>query len=739
MKTNRSLCICLMLVLFLTSTGCGPSRPAVVAAAEEGRKAAEQAETEPAEPAPAAEGEDMQPIPVPFPRRIPAPEFPTDMEWMNTSGPVRLRDLRGKFVLLDFWTYCCINCIHILPELKKLEHEFPNELVVIGVHSAKFENEADAKNISEAILRYEIEHPVVNDDKHRIWNSFSVRSWPTMYLLDPEGNVVYGRSGEFEAKEIAAVLRRAIPYYEQEKTLDRTPIRFELLANSQEPTPLRFPGKVLADEKSNRLYIADSNHNRIVVADLDGKLIETIGNGAIGKTDGDYAAARFHHLQGMALDGETLYVADTENHLLRKVDLKAKTVSTIAGKGEQGRSAWPGVPESGLLRSQVPERFVGKPLETAINSPWALWVKGDDLYIAMAGPHQIWKMKLDGSEIGPYAGNGREDIVDGPLLPPVPYEQGYSSFAQPSGLTSDGTWLYVADSEGSSIRAVPFDPEKEVRTVTGSAHLPSGRLFDFGDKDGSAKDARLQHALGVCYVDGQIYIADTYNNKIRVADAKTGDVSTIAGNGEALNVAGNGERGADDSAPTFDEPAGLSYANGKLYVADTNNHLIRTIDLKTKQVKTLTIEGLTPPSPPKVKQTPNFSSAKEVMLDPAKVTATDGQVKLNVDIQLPLGWKLNKLAPTSYFLEGESTGPAKIAEEVELVSLPEPKPQFTVSLPVAGEGKSTVKFSLRYYFCEDGVDGLCKTAEVRWTIPLEVVASGGESGVTLTTQPEVGL
>ncbi|WP_081445039.1 thioredoxin-like domain-containing protein [Blastopirellula marina] len=730
MQTNRNLCICLLIVSLLSTTGCGPSQPAVVAAAEEGRKTAEQTDTAPAEKAPPAEGEAVAKIPEPFPRRIPAPEFPTDMEWMNTSGPVRLRDLRGKFVLLDFWTYCCINCIHILPELKKLEHEFPNELVVIGVHSAKFENEGDAKNIAEAILRYEIEHPVVNDNQHRIWNSFFVRSWPSMYLIDPEGNVVYGKSGEFEAKEIAAVLNRAIPYYEQQGTLDRTPIRFELLAYSQEPTPLRFPGKVLADEKSDRLFIADSNHNRIVIADLDGKLIETIGNGAIGTTDGDYATASFHHLQGMALDGDTLYVADTENHMLRKVDLKTKQVTTIAGKGVQGRNSWPGIPESGLLRSQVPDRFVGKPLETALNSPWALWVKGDDLYIAMAGPHQIWKMKLDGSEIGPYAGNGREDIVDGPLLPPIPYEQGFSSFAQPSGLTSDGTWLYVADSEGSSIRAVPFDPKEKVRTVTGSAHLGSGRLFAFGDKDGSATEARLQHALGVCYVDGQIYIADTYNCKIRVADAKTGEVRTVAG---------TGEHGADDAAPTFDEPAGLSYAAGKLYIADTNNHLIRTIDLKSKQVKTLTIAGLTPPSPPKVKQTPKFSAAEEIVLPPTKVTAANGQVNLNVDIQLPPGWKINTLAPTSYYLEGESTGPAQIAAEVELVTLAEPKPQFSVSVPVAGEGKSTVKLSLRYYYCEEGVDGLCKTAEVRWSVPLEIVASGGESAVPLATKPELGL
>ncbi|MGY8767088.1 MAG: thioredoxin-like domain-containing protein [Pirellulales bacterium] len=665
-------------------------------------------------------------LPHPFPRVIPAPEFPTDMPWLNTAGPLRLKDLKGKYVLLDFWTYCCINCIHILPELKKLEHQFPDELVVIGVHSAKFETEEDTKNISEAILRYEIEHPVVNDAQHRIWNSFYVRSWPTMYLIDPEGNIVYGQSGEFKATDIAKVINNATPYYEQQKTLDRTPIRFDLLAYSQEPTPLRFPGKVLADEATDRLYIADSNHNRIVVSDLNGKLIETIGSGAIGTKDGDYATAQFHHLQGMALDGSTLYVADTENHMLRKVDLESKQVSTIAGLGEQGRNAWPGIPESGALRSQIPDRFVGKPLETGINSPWALWVKGDNLYIAMAGPHQIWKMKLDGSEIGPYAGNGREDIVDGPLLPSEPYQQGYSSFAQPSGLTSDGTWIYVADSEGSSIRAVPFDEKKQVKTVTGSAHLPGGRLFAFGDKDGNATEARLQHALGVVYVDGMIYTTDTYNNKIKEVDAKTGDVKTIAGTGEP---------GHDDTASTFDEPAGISHANGTLYIADTNNHLIRTLDIKTGKVGTLEISGLTPPTPPQKKQKPKFPSATQVTLEPVTVSATDGKISLNLQVDLPEGWKMNPLAPQGYFIEEIKDGPVKIEVSDSMTLLETPGKEVSIPLEVSGTGSSNIRVSMSYYYCQVGNVGLCKAASVQWAVPIVVVEQGGPSSVSLQVKP----
>jgi DNA-binding beta-propeller fold protein YncE len=557
--------------------------------------AAEPVAVEGSQGAPAAAAGNETPA-SPFPRRIPAPEFPQNMTWINAARPLRLADLKGKFVLLDFWTYCCINCIHILPELKKLERAYPTQLVVIGVHSAKFDTERGSDNITEAVLRYEIEHPVVNDHDHRIWDMYAVRSWPTMYLIDPEGNVVYGRSGEFQFQEIDHILKAAIPYYRSRNLLNETPIPGDLVAERQQATPLRFPGKVLADEKQKRLYVADSNHNRIVVAALDGTLLEVIGTGSAGGNDGAFDEATFDHPQGMAIAGDALYVADTENHLLRKVDLRAKRVSTIAGIGAQARANWP-ESDSPPAEDGVPQRWVGAPNETAINSPWALWVHGQDLFIAMAGPHQIWKMSLVAPRIGPYAGNGIEDIVDGPLLPQAPYELGASSFAQPSGLASDGQWLLVADSEGSSIRAVPLDPAGQVQTIVGTADLPYGRLFTFGDKDGDLNQALLQHPLGLVCVGDKIYVADTYNNKIKLIDRASGTVTTVAGTGKP---------GRDDQAGTFDEPSGISYAAGKLYVADTNNHLIRTIDFERgNQVATLVIKGLTPPS-----VTPNQSTPR---------------------------------------------------------------------------------------------------------------------------------
>lgn len=507
----------------------------------------------------------------PFTQRIKVPEFPEDVQWVNTPGRVELSQLRGKFVLLDFWTYCCINCMHVLPELKKLEKAYAAELVVVGVHSAKFAEEQDSKNIAEAIERYEIEHPVVNDAHHVLWDRFSVRAWPTLILIDPEGYAVWGRSGESTFEQLDKVLKPAVAFYGRKGLIDRKPL--DLTKKTTADTPLRFPGKILADEAGSRLFIADSNHNRIVIAGLDGTLRATIGSGQIGRADGDFASAQFNHPQGMALHGDVLYVADTENHLLRKVDLRQRKVTTIAGTGEQAK------------RPAPPGRL-GKPLATPLGSPWDLLVEKDTLYIAMAGPHQIWRMPLSQSGIGPYAGNGREDIVDGALLPREPFQEGFASFAQPSGLASDGTWLYVADSEGSSIRAVPLPPGRQVRTLVGTSHLPQARLFTFGDVDGPPRTALLQHPLGVVFHQKRLYVADTYNNKIKVVDPADGTVKTLAGTGAA---------GSSDDPATFDEPAGISAAGDKLYVADTNSHAVRVVDLAGGRVTTLSIKGLERP------------------------------------------------------------------------------------------------------------------------------------------------
>lgn len=666
----------------------------------------------------------------PFTRRLDLPEFPKDAAWFN-SRALKKEDLKGKFVLIDFWTYCCINCMHILPELKKLEKEFPNDLVVVGVHSAKFDTEKQDQNILDAVLRYDIEHPVLNDAEHEFWDVCSINSWPTVLLIDPEGKAVWGRSGEFKAEEVVAQLKPGIAYYRSKKLMTDGPFKLELERDKLAPTPLLFPGKVLADEAGGHLFITDSNHHRIVVSSLDGKLQQVIGSGIEGVRDGDFDKAQFNHPQGCALKGDFLYVADTDNHNLRKVNLKTKRVSTIAGTGRQAENPWPGL-DAARKKGELPKRYAGLPMHTALSSPWDLWIHEDALYIAMAGPHQIWKMALGEAEIGPYAGNGREDIVDGPLLPRRPYEEGFASFAQPSGLTSDGTWLYVADSEGSSIRAVPLNGKGSVRTVIGTSDRPGGRLFTFGDVDGPKNKALLQHALAVAYHDGSIYVADTYNSKIKQVDAKTGAVTTIAG---------TGEHGKDDAAGTFDEPAGLAIAGGKLYVADTNNHLIRTVDIATGKVGTFTVEGLSAPAKataetaaiagaPKDKK-PSFKGAATEKLAPVHVKSTAGTVKVKVSLHFPEGWKINPLAPMSYWIDSPQEAGVVDRASFGKTKLAPPSDSFDFDLKITGDGDDVIHVSMPVFFCKAGDDGVCKTGAVVFEIPLKVSSEGTEAVITL--------
>jgi DNA-binding beta-propeller fold protein YncE len=486
--------------------------------------------------------------------KVPAPELEGGIAWLNTAGPIHLKDLRGKVVLLDFWTLCCINCIHTLPDLARLEKKYANELVVIGVHSAKFENEKSTASIRKAVLRYEVHHPVVNDAGMRIWRTYGVSSWPTLVLIDPEGNFMGYASGEGNFELLDRAIARLIEVHKGKKTLNDKPLRFEL-AHEDGASPLFFPGKVVADAASNRLFIADSTHHRIVITDLDGKKIAVAGMGEPGRADGPFDKAQFNDPQGMAVSGDKVYVADRKNNLLRVLDLKTSTVSTLAGTGAQGHDRSRG----------------GKPTEVGLNSPWDLLLNGDRLFIAMAGNHQIWVLDLASGQLTPFAGDGRENILDGSLAS--------SEFAQPSGLTTDGSTLYVADSEVSAVRAVPLDGKGSVKSLVGEG------LFEFGDVDGTGDKVRLQHALGVASADGKIYVADTYNSKIKVLDPKTRECKTFLG-GEPIGWL---------ATRPFNEPAGISYAAGKLYLADTNAHRIRVVDLKTKSIATLKLQGVEPP------------------------------------------------------------------------------------------------------------------------------------------------
>ena len=485
--------------------------------------------------------------------RVRAPDFSGGVEWFNVPGSLSLKDLRGKVVLLDFWTYGCINCMHVLPDLRRLEEKYRDELVIVGIHSAKFPNERKADNIRRILVRYDIDHPVVNDANFAIWREYGARAWPTQVLIDPEGYVVATASGEGKAEAFDQAIQAVIQVFDDRGLINRQPIALSPERDRLRTSTLAFPGKVLADESEGRLFIADSNHHRVLVAGLDGRVTQVIGTGGAGWSDGEFRDSEFYRPQGLALDGHVLYIADTENHTIRAADLSTGLVRTIAGIGRQA-----GWGESG-----------GASRETPLNSPCDIAIVGSLAYVAMAGSHQIWILDLVRSLAIPYAGSGREARADGSIDD--------AAFAQPSGLAVGGTTLFVADSESNIIRAVRLPPTNEVRTIAG------GDLFEFGHRDGTGDQVRFQHPLGLAYAREQLFVADTYNHRIRSVDPLTGSVRTIAG---------HGEEGDEDDRPErarFHEPGGVSATSKALYVADTNNHAVRVVPFDGKPTSTLDI------------------------------------------------------------------------------------------------------------------------------------------------------
>jgi NHL repeat-containing protein len=432
--------------------------------------------------------------------------------------------------------------------LRKIERKYGDRVIVVGVHSPKFPAERETANLREAVLRYRIEHPVVNDRDFQVWQRFGGRAWPTLIFIDPEGRVIGKHEGELPFEQFDPAVAGMLKEFEDRGLLDPRASTIALQQIREPARTLSFPGKVLAAQDG--LYIADSNHHRIVAAGFDGVIRRTFGSGEPGLRDGPADRAAFQQPQGMAQSGSTLLVADTENHAIRCIDLEVGVVTTLAGTGEQAGRAGLGGP--------------GR--STPLSSPWDLALADRILYIAMAGTHQIWTLDLDQGTVAPFAGTGREGLLDGPR------EQAW--FAQSSGLTIVNGHLYVADSEVSAVRDIDLQTGA-VTTLVGED------LFVFGDRDGEGDAVRLQHPLGITVKDRTLFVSDSYNNKVKRLDPGRRAVTTWLGSGVAGRADGPGRSAA------FREPGGVCAGTGGLFIADTNNHRIAVADWATGTVRTL--------------------------------------------------------------------------------------------------------------------------------------------------------
>ncbi|MXG27391.1 NHL domain-containing thioredoxin family protein [Streptomyces sp. YIM 132580] len=432
--------------------------------------------------------------------RVRAPELIGKGGWLNTGDrQYTLSELRGRIVILDFWTFCCVNCLHVLDELRELEERHRDTVVIIGVHSPKFVHEAEHQAVVDAVERYEVHHPVLDDPELATWKQYAVRAWPTLVVIDPEGYVVAQHAGEGHAHAIEKLVEELEAEHGAKGTLRRGDGPY--VAPEPVATHLRFPGKALLLPDGGFL-VSDTTRHRLVELDADGETVRRhFGTGERGLSDGGPEEARFSEPQGLAaLPDGRIAVADTVNHAIRALDLTTGVVTTLAGTGRQW---WQGGPTSGPAR------------EVDLSSPWDLAWFGDRLWIAMAGVHQLWTYDPEDGTVRVAAGTTNEGLVDGPAAE--------AWFAQPSGLavSADGERLWIADSETSALRWV--DRDEHVHTAVGTG------LFDFGHRDGAAAQALLQHPIGVTALpDGSVAISDTYNHALRRYDPASDEVTTLA-------------------------------------------------------------------------------------------------------------------------------------------------------------------------------------------------------------------
>lgn len=453
-----------------------------------------------------------------------APEFVEDLDWINTGGrPIRLADLKGRVVLLDFWTYGCINCRHLQPLLHQLKERFADALTVIGVHAGKFPHERQTPNLAAACDRQGVTHAVVNDVYYRIWRSYNASAWPTTVLIAASGEILSEFPGEYALEPMANTIEHAINDAEERGTLRRGP-EPTAIPQPRAEGALRFPGRVLV--AGDRLIVSDSGHGRV----LDCRLSPEAPSGTRAQLGATVVAEHtgFLEPQGLALLGDALIVADRQGQVVWRVSSGGEREALLG---------------TGMLGGRMPTSGYGPQLD--LRSPWGLGWLGGSLVVSMAGSHELWQLDPETSIASAWAGTGGEELDDGPL--------GRALLAQPTGVSAlDASCVAFADCESSSVRTA--DDVQGVRTLVGHG------LFASGDRDGIGDAARLQHAEDLAAHQGILAVADTYNDRLKRIDPETR--ACHAWPGEA------GEAGA------FREPAGVVSDGESLFVADTGNHRI---------------------------------------------------------------------------------------------------------------------------------------------------------------------
>lgn len=589
-------------------------------------------------------------------------------QWLNVTKPLEISDLKGRVILLDFWTYACVNCAQTLQEIKKLEEQFGSKLTVIGVHSGKFDNEKNLAQIKKAIIRNDITHPVINDSKSRIWNSFDVKAWPTLILINPRGEVEKTYSGESEIIAVKRGIKKLIAQYKYELNREALPIVLE--KNSVEGNVLKFPTKIeySADfsYKSRHLpalFISNTGKNEILVTSLSGDAIVKIGSGEADLKDGSFDTASFNAPQGLLYRAGKLYVADTGNHALREIDFKNNKVTTLIGSAQRGEA---------LSDKQILE---ARSFDLASPTDIEFFPNYENIVIANSGTHQILTYGVNKGTISAIAGNAFEGITDGKYPD--------NELAQTSDMSVYNKKLYFLDSESSSLRVL--DENGEVKTLIGKG------LFKFGNKNGGKEDALMQHPLGLMVDDTGAYISDSFNHVIRKYDLNSGQIYNLVGSSRK-----SGDNLGSSANTEFNQPEGIISVLNNFYVADTNNN--RIVVLSRGNFSSSLLEAMPPLKLPKeglLQYLPNLTKSADLAVK------SDVEIKLKIDLKK--GWKINEMGPSFInLLEAVDDRQANLVTVFDWQEIKNKE----LKLPKLSAKKKYILQGVVYY-CEDKANALC--------------------------------
>ncbi len=488
--------------------------------------------------------------------KLKAIEFLENSPWINSAKPLTLNDLTGNVLMLCFWNFFSTSCTRAVQDIHRIEEAFSGrQFVMVFIHSSRFGGAISTEHVALAALRYGIRFPVMIDNTLDAWNSYGVNDWPSYIIIDAEGNIMGSLSGEDKADRIIHAIERALEDGARKNILLKILPSFH--GQPGPPSLLSFPGKIEIDREKGHFFVSDTGHHRVLHLSLEkentARIIAEYG-GRAGFSDGRTIRAAFRSPMGLSVLGQTLFVADSENHAIRSIDLNTREVTTIAGTGLAGFTP----------------SYSGNPKKISLNMPMDIVIAGGYLFIAMAGLNQIWQLDLDNNYISNFIGSGLEGIFDGPFSA--------SSLAKPCGIAIINQIMYIADANSSAVRAA------DLKSHILSTLIGKG-LYSFGYIDGHFSDALLLHPTGIDAIKSRLFIADTYNNAIRFSEVPGTVIRSLIGPKPDSSVVIN----ESSELTPLCEPNDVVYHNGKLYIADSGNHLIRIYDIARQTLSDLDI------------------------------------------------------------------------------------------------------------------------------------------------------